>query len=1024
MNRAVVPPDLAELIEVERPVSRGSRSFYRVAQLMIVATLLAMMATIIFLVLEFRSNAKQARLLADFSSTIGFQVEPGYAPRFLQPDRGPYDVRLGYARLSEIQARLQSSGFIVEKQARLSRRHEETVKRGLYHIYDEKTQAGLELLDHNNEVLYKARYPQRIYTDFDEVPELVLRAVSFVEDRELLDFSHPYRNPVIDWERLTRAVVLQGLKAAGLSQRSIGASTVATQLEKLRHTPEGITRTPNDKLTQMLSAVLRVYQNGADTLKARRRLALDYVNSLPLAAKPRFGEVNSLGDGLSGWYGSDFATVNAVLADSKAPIQLRAIYFKQVLSLVLAIRRPALYLSHDLTALNELTNSYLRVMVSEKFIPSALGDAALAQYLQPKTHDVSQATVDFTDQKGVNLLKTRLLPLLQSDNFYQLDRMDVSVQSTLDGEVQAEVTKFLKNLGSKQRITELGLTGDRLMSASDPSKVIYSFTLYESDADRSYLRVNADNLDRPFDVNAGAKLDLGSTAKLRTLIAWLEFIADSYERLRDSVISGEKVDIHPKDKLSLWVLQYIREHPGDDVESLLRHAMARKFSANTASSFYTGGGLHTFANFEKSDNQKTMSISEALRRSVNLVFIRVMKEIVDHLIYRAPDSLARVIENPSDPDRIKYLRRFADREGATYISRFYRKYAGKTRQELLATLLDGVRVSPRSLTVILRTLDEIKEPDELLPWLSRYTPDEKLSKADVEKLFYKYDPSGWDLNDRGYLSRVHPLELWLLDYLKSNPGATLSQAISDSVEVRQEVYRWLMKTGRRRAQDRRILDLLEIEAFQQIHESWSKLGYPFASLTPSLATAIGSSGDRPAALAELMGILVAGGQRRDTGVFERIEIGVGTPYETVFSREPAAPVQVLRPEVARVVNEGLFDVVESGTARALLPALKRRDGTRHIAGGKTGTGDHRFEVYSAPGKLLESRVVNRVATFVFQIDNRFFGTITAYVPGADAANYQFTSGLPVRLLAAMIPLLSPLIESPVGHGMPWDGVEI
>ena len=34
------------------------------------------------------------------------------------------------------------------------------------------------------------------------------------------------------------------------------------------------------------------------------------------------------------------------------------------------------------------------------------------------------------------------------------------------------------------------------------------------------------------------------------------------------------------------------------------------------------------------------------------------------------------------------------------------------------------------------------------------------------------------------------------------------------------------------------------------------MGYPFASLTPSLATAIGSSGDRPAALAELMGIIL------------------------------------------------------------------------------------------------------------------------------------------------------------------------
>ena len=59
-------------------------------------------------------------------------------------------------------------------------------------------------------------------------------------------------------------------------------------------------------------------------------------------------------------------------------------------------------------------------------------------------------------------------------------------------------------------------------------------------------------------------------------------------------------------------------------------------------------------------------------------------------------------------------------------------------------------------------------------------------------------------------------------------------------------------------------------------------------------------------------------------------------------------------------------------------------------------------------------MVNRVATFVFHIDERFFGTITAFVPGAEAENYRFTSGLPVRLLAALMPLLSPLIDRPPG----------
>jgi hypothetical protein len=55
--------------------------------------------------------------------------------------------------------------------------------------------------------------------------------------------------------------------------------------------------------------------------------------------------------------------------------------------------------------------------------------------------------------------------------------------------------------------------------------------------------------------------------------------------------------------------------------------------------------------------------------------------------------------------------------------------------------------------------------------------------------------------------------------------------------------------------------------------------------------------------------------------------------------------------------------------------------------------------------------VNRSATFVFSIDDRFFGTIIAYVPGAQAAGYDFTSGLPVQLLKVMGPKLMPLINA-------------
>jgi hypothetical protein len=54
--------------------------------------------------------------------------------------------------------------------------------------------------------------------------------------------------------------------------------------------------------------------------------------------------------------------------------------------------------------------------------------------------------------------------------------------------------------------------------------------------------------------------------------------------------------------------------------------------------------------------------------------------------------------------------------------------------------------------------------------------------------------------------------------------------------------------------------------------------------------------------------------------------------------------------------------------------------------------------------------VNRSATFVFNIGERFFGSMTAYVHGPDSAHYDFTSALPVQLLVKLAPSLMPMIQ--------------
>jgi len=283
------------------------------------------------------------------------------------------------------------------------------------------------------------------------------------------------------------------------------------------------------------------------------------------------------------------------------------------------------------------------------------------------------------------------------------------------------------------------------------------------------------------------------------------------------------------------------------------------------------------------------------------------------------------------------------------------------------------------------------------------------SEGDLQFLYETYGPDRFSLSDRGYITQIHPLELWLVGYLRTHPKATWSDIVRESADERVEVYDWLLKTRHKNAQDSRILSLLELEAFQEIHTRWRRLGYPFGSLVPSYATAIGSSADRPAALAELMGVIANNGVKLPPVTLTRLEFAADTPYHTVLRRTRPEGERIFPEEVGVVLKQALGDVVRGGTARRLRGTFPLDQGGHLELGGKTGTGDHRFEVYSAAGKVLESRVMNRTATFAFYLGARFFGVMTVFVPGEAAADYRFTSAIAVQVLKVMEPALRPLV---------------
>src|SRR5205085_5967929 len=134
--------------------------------------------------------------------------------------------------------------------------------------------------------------------DFQNIPDLVTRSLLFIEDRYLFDRQEPERNAAVEWNRFFLAVFgrIGGWFVPGLKEG--GGSTLATQIEKFRHSPHGLTGGVGEKLRQMLTATARAYRDGPDTMKRRQEIVATYLNSTPLSSMQGYGEVIGIPEAL------------------------------------------------------------------------------------------------------------------------------------------------------------------------------------------------------------------------------------------------------------------------------------------------------------------------------------------------------------------------------------------------------------------------------------------------------------------------------------------------------------------------------------------------------------------------------------------------------------------------------------------------------------------------------------------------------------------------------------------------------
>lgn len=965
----------------------------------------------LLLVEEVETSQLQALHIANYAAKLDYRVleEASTAIRF--PTHGPFDERMGYSALPRISQNLGASGYRLTHQAHFSDALMNYAGRGYFPPYREKAVAGLTVADCHGDTLYRFRYPYRAYDNFAAVPPRVAETLMFIENRDLLDESRPTMNPAVEWVRFVRAVIGRIGRLVSDDFDAPGGSTLATQIEKYRHSPDGVTHDGGEKLRQMVSGSVRAYQDGQQTLPARRRILLDYLNTVPLSAAPGHGEVNGLGDGLWVWFAADFAEANALLAAPEASgprlaAQGRALH--QVVALMIAHRRPSFYLSpKGRDSLAHLSESYVRLLADNGVISPALRDAALAEPLKFRDMAKNPALLPADAGKGAVAIRNRLAGMLDV-SLYELDRYDADVSSTLDGELQKQVSAYLGQLSDPEFARKQGLVGDRMLNPATLGAVRYSFNLVEQTAAGNRVRVQTDTTDQPLDINEGSKLELGSTAKLRVLTTYLEIIAELHQRFAELTPEElRKLQVEQRDRLTQWAVGYLATAKDKALPAMLQAALERSYSASPGESFFTGGGVHSFNNFRKEDDGRVPTVREALQASINLPFVRLMRDVVRYAMYQVPGSSAQLLERAGDPRRHDYLARFADQEGQVFLRRFWNKYRGKKGDEIRDDFLDGLRPGASRLAAVFRYLSPKATVEELGSFLKQRLDGDKLSDEHIARLYERNAPEVFDLPDRGFVARVHPLELWLVAYLSNNPEATWSEAVKASAEERQTVYRWLFNTRFKGAQDSRIFTMLEVEAFLDIHRRWAKVGYPFGHLVPSLATALGSSGDRPAALADLIGIIENDGVRLPTRRIDRLAFAAGTPYETRFAGANGQGERVMASEVATALRNALSEVVEGGTARRLSGSFKLADGTSLTVGGKTGTGDNRIVLGRGAARGV---AMNRTATFVFYLGPRHFGTLTAYVIGPGAASYRFTSALPVQILKSMAPLLLPALE--------------
>ena len=275
------------------------------------------------------------------------------------------------------------------------------------------------------------------------------------------------------------------------------------------------------------------------------------------------------------------------------------------------------------------------------------------------------------------------MTLLSLPDLYALDRLDLSAETTVDTAAQARVTAVLQQLSDPAICAAAGMVGHKLLGGDNPSKLTWSFVLYERGADRNHAahprRQPEQAVRHQFRRQAAARLDRqiahpGDLSRRSSESCTASLSACSRPEL--TRIAGSRG--RPADRMggaTIW-----RRPP----TAACSRCSTRRCSAPIRARpgrFFTGGGMQGFGNFDSMEGFGEPTVDRAFEHSINLSFVRILRDIVNYYTARRTASTRQAAAGRADdPEREAYLRRFADADGRRFLCRFYKDLRGLERR--------------------------------------------------------------------------------------------------------------------------------------------------------------------------------------------------------------------------------------------------------------------------------------------------------------------------------------------------------